>query len=87
MNNSNERNGFSRLLKKIKSSNHNKKIKLRYRPTDQKGYSLYLDLWKNGRRQYEFLSLYLEGKTTTLQNDNEILRLAFSMRSKRNRAA
>jgi integrase len=78
-----QKNGFSKLLKQIERSNHNKKIKLRCRPTDKKGYTLYLDLWSNGRRQYEFLSLYLEGKTKSLQSDQDILRIGYGIRDQK----
>ena len=82
MGNSNN-NGLSKLLKKIDSSNHNKKIKLRYRPTNNKGYTLYLDLWNDGKRQYEFLKLYLTGKTTSIKEDTETIRLAYAIRDKK----
>lgn len=52
--------------------------------------SLYLDYYKNGKRKYEYLSLYLipapeKGRLTKAQKDvnNKILSLAESIRSKR----
>lgn len=42
--------------------------------------SLYLDIYHNGKRQYEFLQLYLTGDR---QNDKEVRQLAESVKAKR----
>jgi len=71
------------ILKRLNGINHNKKIKLRFKKTENKGYSLYLDLWFDGKRQYEFLKLYVIGKKSTLNQDKETLRLATAIRDKK----
>lgn len=65
------------------------KVTLRQRQKANK-ISLYLDYYKNGKREYEYLSLYLipepeKGKLTQAQKDEnkKILSLAESIRSKR----
>lgn len=80
MANSTNGNGIPSIIKKIDGLNHNKKIKLRYKMTDGRGYSLYLDLWFDGKRHYEFLKLYLSGKKETLNQDKETLRIASAIR-------
>ena len=65
------------------------KVTLRQRQKANK-ISLYLDYYKNGKREYEYLGLYLipepeKGKLTQAQKDEnkKILSLAESVRSKR----
>ena len=54
-------------------------IKLRTKDTG-KGKSLYLDIYHNKKRQYEFLEMYLTGNKA---NDKEVLRVAETIRAKR----
>ncbi|RLC50054.1 MAG: hypothetical protein DRI23_07910 [Candidatus Cloacimonadota bacterium] len=42
----------------MKGLNRRKKIKIRLRKKKSGRYSLYLDLWKNGKRTYEYLNRY-----------------------------
>ena len=72
-----------KLIKQIKASNQRKQIKLRVRPTDSKGYSLFLDVWNEGKRQYEFLKMYFYGKTSTINQDQETIRLASAIRDRK----
>ena len=67
------------------------KVTLRQRKKGNK-ISLYLDYYNNGKREYEYLKLYLipepekgKGKLTKAQNDenSKMLSLAESIRSKR----
>ncbi|MFW9942939.1 MAG: tyrosine-type recombinase/integrase [Candidatus Thorarchaeota archaeon] len=74
---------FKKIVQNINGINHSKRIKIRYRRTDQKGFSLYLDLWKDGKRQYDFLKLYLIGNPTSYHKDKENLRLACAIRDKK----
>jgi len=46
------------LKEDIKGLNRRKKIKIRLRKKKSGRYSLYLDLWKNGKRTYEYLNRY-----------------------------
>lgn len=71
------------VLKDIKSQNKGKKIKLRYKETPKNGYSLYLDLWHNGKRQYDFLQLYVSGTPGSRANDREKVRLAGAIRDQK----
>lgn len=60
-------------------------IRLRMKPLKNGGYSLYLDIYYEGVRSYEFLHLYLSGGDTKAEKvaDDEILRLANAIKSKR----
>jgi integrase len=76
-------NKDSSILRIIDGLNRNKKIKVRFKPTDQKGYSLYLDLWHQGTRQYEFLRLYLHGNSDALERDKETIKIACMARDQK----
>ena len=78
-----KKNGTPSVLKNLNKANHHKQIKLRYKALASGGYSLYLDMWHNGKRQYEFLKIYIEGRRNTLEADREKLRLAIAIRDKR----
>lgn len=58
-------------------------VKLREKPLKNGGSSLYLDIYYNQRRTYEFLNLYLENTDRNKQTDRETLALAEQIRSKR----
>lgn len=60
-------------------------VKLRKKKGKTGKISLYLDIYHNSKRQYEFLKLYLHKASTPLERDNnkQVLRLAESIRSKR----
>lgn len=60
-------------------------IKLRQRKTKSGLTSLYLDIYMNGRRQYEYLKLYLipEKSRSDKEKNRDILRLAEDVRAKR----
>lgn len=73
----------SSILRIIKELNRNKRIKLRYKKTDQKGYSLYLDLWHQEERQYEFLHLYLYANKDAFEKDEETLKIACLVRDRK----
>jgi len=55
-------------------------VKLRKKPTSSGKQSLYLDIYMNGSRSYEFLKLYI---TKDRIQNKEILKLAESIRAKR----
>lgn len=60
-------------------------IKIRYKQLANGNQSIYLDYYKDGRRQYEFLKLYIVPVKTTfdkLQND-EVLKSANAIKSQR----
>jgi integrase len=71
------------ILKRVEGQNHGKKIKIRYKPRGTKGYSLYLDLWYEGRRHYEFLKLYILGEPDSIQQDKETLKRAGVLRDRK----
>lgn len=71
------------ILKKLDGLNHNKNIKLRFKKTATKGYSLYLDLWYDDKRHYEFLKLYVTGKREDQNKDKEKIRVACAMRDQK----
>ncbi|MGN1387634.1 MAG: tyrosine-type recombinase/integrase [Bacillus sp. (in: firmicutes)] len=69
-------------MKKIKSK---EPIRLRQRETKSGNTSLYLDIYFNGRRRYEYLKLYLVPEKTKQDkiNNKETLALAEAIKSKR----
>lgn len=71
------------ILRKLNGMNHNKTIKLRYRETKNRGYSLYLDLWKNNKREYKFLGIYIQGKQSTVADDKKKLKIACAIRDRK----
>ncbi|MDR1984049.1 MAG: site-specific integrase [Prevotellaceae bacterium] len=73
-------------------SNRNKKqskvkepIKLRYKALSNGNKSIYLDFYNNGKREYEFLKLYLIPETTieSKETNKETLRLANAVKSQK----
>ena len=46
------------ILKNLEKLNHKKRIKIRYKKLND-SYSLYLDIWNNGKREYQILKLVL----------------------------
>lgn len=66
-------------------NNFKEVVRLRQRKLSTGRISLYLDIYRNGRREYEYLKLYLtNGKTAVeKQKDKEILQFANSVKAKR----
>ena len=60
-------------------------VRLRKKPLSQGGSSLYLDIYKDGVRQYEFLKLYLVPERTRQdkQMNKETLRIAEAVKAQR----
>jgi len=69
-----------RILHNLNSLNQKKKIKIRFRKLDDGVYSLYFDLWNNGKRNYKFLKLYIWGTKDKKKEDEETLRRAIAIR-------
>ncbi len=81
------------VLKDLSKINHKKRIKIRYKAvgdrdknkkiTRIRGYSLYFDIWRNNRHEYQFLKINIIGKSgTKVQDDNNLL-YAQSLRDKK----
>jgi integrase len=73
---------MARTKKQLKAK---EPIALRQKPLSKGGYSLYLDIYQNGSRKYEFLKLYLVpevDEATKVQNKNTI-KVANAIKSKR----
>lgn len=60
-------------------------VKLRKKALQQGGFSLYLDIYKNGVRKYEFLKLYLVPERTRQdkQTNKETMRIAETVKAQR----
>ena len=71
------------LLSDLNKVNQQKIIKIRFRKVEKKGYSLYLDMWYEGKREYQFLKLYVLGKRQSYYQDKENIKLAISIRDKK----
>ena len=67
------------MIKRLKESNYKRPIKLRTKKLAGGAYSIYLDIWHDGRREYRFLKLYITGDKL---RDDEAVRLALSIRDK-----
>lgn len=73
---------MARTKKQLKAK---EPIALRQKPLSKGGYSLYLDIYQNGKRTYEFLKLYLVpevDEATAAQNQNTI-KVANAIKAKR----
>lgn len=73
---------MARTKKQLKAK---EPIALRQKPLSKGGYSLYLDIYQNGKRNYEFLKLYLVpevDEATAAQNKNTI-KVANAIKAKR----
>ena len=77
------------MLEKSKQQKRNKKMKesiqLRQRSTPAGNVSLYLDIYRNGKREYEYLKLYLipEKSRADKEKNRETLKLAEAIKAKR----
>ena len=76
----NENISIPASLQNLDKANLKKTIKIRYRRLKKETFSLYLDVWHNGRREYEFLKLYVIGRKDSRIRDRETIRLAISFR-------
>jgi len=70
-------------LEGLKKLNYTKKLKLRAKPLKSGGFSLFLDYWNGNNRQYDFLRIYLKGTVADYQEDKDKLKLAASLRDKK----
>jgi integrase len=68
------------LKKRLINLNHQRRIKLRLKKTEYRGFSLYLDLWDGQKRYYQFLNLYAQANRGSLKRDLQILRKAHHIR-------
>ena len=73
---------MARAKKQLKAK---EPVTLRQKPLSKGGCSLYLDIYQNGNRRYEFLKLYLVpevDEATKVQNQNTI-KVANAIKAKR----
>ena len=63
-------NYIEKIFKRLNKANTSKKIKIRCRKKT-KNYSIYLDLWKDNKRNYIYLKHYLKGTKDSIHSDDE----------------
>ncbi|MBL7108519.1 MAG: hypothetical protein ISS38_04425, partial [Candidatus Cloacimonetes bacterium] len=73
-------NDVPKILKDLKKINLKKKIKIRYKKLSSGFYSLYFDMWHNGKRQYEWPKIYVKGNRNNSNTDKNNLKIAISIR-------
>ena len=78
-------NDIPKNLMDLKKSNYKKKIKVRYKKLKSGSFSLYLDIWHNGKREYEILKIYILGKLNTKTEDENKLRRVLAYRDQKER--
>lgn len=84
VNNETKKNSKKKLiLDDLLSLNKKKTIKLRARKGKTGAYSLYLDIWFDGARKYDYLKLYVFNKPNEIKRDQETLKLALEIRDKK----
>ncbi|MDN5354408.1 MAG: hypothetical protein PWQ09_1164 [Candidatus Cloacimonadota bacterium] len=71
------------ILKQLKNQNNGYQIKIRYRKNPSGLYRLYLDYWNGQRRETENLKLYISAKSKDLTTNKNVLKLALSIRNKK----
>ncbi len=76
------KNSIENIKKEIKNINSRKSIKIRVRKKKTEKYSIYLDLYKNGKRTYKYLNKFVLGTKDSALADDEALRYAISYRDK-----
>ncbi len=76
-------NKYKSIQSQLTTLNQRKLIKLRAKKTKDGSYSLYLHLRHNDKQEYHFLKLYIRVKKTTPKQEDETLKLALSIRDKK----
>lgn len=71
------------IIKELDKINYQKHLKVRAKKLTSGGYSVYLDIWHNGKRQYIFLKIRLQNLPSSKESDLELLRLAIAIRDKK----
>ena len=74
---------FPAILNSLKSQNSKKKVKIRYRALKDGEFSLFLEVWHNGKKSYEFIKMYIKGTNASKKNDGETIRYAIAYRDKK----
>ena len=74
-----------KVLANLKSMNKGYKIKLRYRRYKDK-YGLFLDYWNKGKREKEYLQIYIIGNRHCIHRDKEQIEIAKAIRDEREKA-
>ncbi len=67
----------------IRDSNAGKNVKIRYRKTSIGLYSLYLDYYHDGKREYDYPKKYIKGTKASYIEDNNTLQYILSYRDKK----
>jgi len=71
------------IIKELDKINYQKYLKVRAKKLTNGGYSVYLDIWHNGKRQYIFLKIRLQNIPSSRDSDIDLLRLAIAIRDKK----
>jgi len=71
------------IIKELNKANSYKKIKIRARKKTDGSFSVYLDIFVNNARSYDYLGLVLIGKPGTLIVDKNTLKLAIEIRDRK----
>jgi len=71
------------IIKELSKANSYKKIKIRARKKTDGSFSVYLDIFVNNARSYDYLGLILIGKPGTLIEDKNTLKLAIEIRDRK----
>ncbi|MCF8298215.1 MAG: site-specific integrase [Saprospiraceae bacterium] len=73
---------IDKMKKLIKAANKAKQIKIRLRKGTANKYSIYLDLWQDGKRNYKYLNKYIVGDKKNHIKDQETIRYIITYRDK-----
>lgn len=71
------------IIKDLDKINYKKAVKIRIREMTGGGYSVYLDIWHDSKREYLYPKIRLQGTGASKDRDLELIRIAVALRDRK----